>query len=120
MAVSLKPVEWLGSSHKDLLAMPEEVQRHIGFTLYLVQCGRMPPEVKPLKGYGGANVQEIIVDYDTDTYRAVYTLRYPTLIYMLHVFKKKSKSGRATPKRDIELIERRLKFAQDLEKNRRT
>lgn len=120
MAVSLKPVEWLSSTKKDLLALPDEVQQHIGFVLYLVQCGRMPPEVKPLKGYGGASVQEIIVDYDTDTYRAVYTLRYPARIYMLHVFKKKSKSGAATPKRDIELIERRLKLAQQMEQNWRT
>jgi phage-related protein len=105
---------------KDLLALPEEVQHEVGFILYEVQCGRMPPEVKPLKGYGGASVQEIVMDYDRDTYRVVYTVRFADLIYVLHVFKKKSKSGSATPKRDIELIERRLKLAQEIEKKRRT
>jgi phage-related protein len=79
----------------------------------------MPPEAKPLKGFGGASVQEIVVDYDRATFRAVYTVRFAQWIYMLHVFKKKAKSGIATPKPGIELIERHLKQAVEMEKNRR-
>ena len=115
----IKPVAWIGSTKKDLLALPEAVQKEVGFVLFQVQCGKMPPEAKPLKGFGSASVQEIIVDYNRDTYRAVYTVRFADLIYVLHVFKKKSKSGIATPKSDLELIERRLKQAVEMERDRR-
>ena len=119
MDVILKPVAWLGSTKKDLLALPKEVQGKVGFALYQVQCGQMPEDAKPLKGFGGASVQEISVDYDRETYRAVYTVRFVDRVYVLHVFQKKSKSGIATPKRDIDLIERRLKQAEKIEKDRR-
>ncbi len=79
----------------------------------------MPAEAKPLKGFGGASVQEIVVDHNRETYRAVYTVRSTERIYVLHVFKKKAKSGIATPKSDLDLIERRLKQAVEMEKNRR-
>lgn len=79
----------------------------------------MPAEAKPLKGFGGASVQEIVVDHNRDTYRAVYTVRFAERIYVLHVFKKKAKSGIATPKSDLDLIERRLKQTVEMEKNRR-
>jgi phage-related protein len=119
MADSLKPVWWIGSTKKDLLALPEEVQHQIGFALYQVQLGKMPDEAKPLKGYGGASVQEIVVDFNRDTYRAVYTIRFADRVYVLHVFKKKAKSGIATPKSDVELIERRLKQVEQMEKQRK-
>jgi phage-related protein len=119
MAEMVKPIAWIGSTKKDLLAMPEAVQKEVGFILFQVQCGKMPPEAKPLKGFGGASVQEIVVDYDRATFRAVYTVRFAEWIYVLHVFKKKAKSGIATPKPDLELIERRLKQAVEMEKNRR-
>jgi phage-related protein len=119
MAEVVKPVAWIGSTKKDLLAMPEAVQKEVGFILFQVQCGMTPPEAKHLKWFGGASVQEIVVDYDRATFRAVYTVRFAQWIYMLHVFKKKAKSGIATPKPDLELIERRLKQAVEMEKNRR-
>ena len=119
MAEVVKPVAWIGSTKKDLLAMPEPVQKEVGFILFQVHCGKMPPQAKPLKGFGGASVQEIVVDFDRATFRAVYTVRFAQWIYMLHVFKKKAKSGSATPKPDLELIERRLKQAVEMEKNRR-
>ncbi len=119
MAEVVKPIAWIGSAKKDLLAMPEAVQKELGFILFQVQCGKMPPEAKPLKGFGGASVQEIVVDYDRATFRAVYTVRFPQWIYVLHVFREKSKSGVATRKPDLELIERRLKQAVEMEKNRR-
>ena len=99
--------------------MPEEVQNQVGFALFQVQCGKMPTEAKPLKGYGGASVQEIVVDHNRDTYRAVYAVRFAERVYVLHVFKKKAKSGIATPKSDLELIDRRLKQAVEMEKSRR-
>lgn len=119
MDARVKPVAWIGSTKKDLLALPEAVQKEVGFVLFQVQCGKMPPEVKPLQGFGGASVQEIVVDYNRDTYRAVYTVRFAELIYVLHVFKKKAKSGIATPKPDLELIARRLKQAVEMERDRR-
>ena len=118
-APPLKPVLWIGSSRKDLRALPAPVQDYIGYALYVAQLGGKHRDAKTLSGFGGASVQEIVVDYDRDTYRAVYTVRFADRIYVLHVFKKKSKSGSATPKSDRELIERRLKQAQVMEKDRK-
>jgi phage-related protein len=115
----LKPVIWIGSSRKDLRALPAPVQDYIGYALHLAQLGDKHRDAKTLTGFGGASVQEIIVDYNRDTYRAVYTVRFTDRIYVLHAFKKKSKSGIAMPKSDLELIERRLKQAQEMEKDRR-
>jgi phage-related protein len=118
-APPLKPVMWIGSSRKDLRALPAPVQDYIGYALYLAQLGGKHRDAKALSGFGGASVQEIVVDYDRDTYRAVYTVRFTDRIYVLHAFKKKSKSGIATPKSDRELIERRLKQAQEMERDRK-
>jgi len=74
MAEVVRPIAWIGSAKKDLLAMPEAVQKEVGFIRFQVQCGTMPPQAKPLKGFGGASVQEIVVDYDRATFRAVYTV----------------------------------------------
>ena len=116
---SLKPLSWIGSSLKDLQALPAPVQSKTGYALYVAQRGGKPREAKVLKGFGGASVQEIVVDYNRDTYRAVYTVKFAERIYVLHVFQKKSKSGSATPKSDMELIERRLKQAEEIERDRR-
>jgi phage-related protein len=80
--------------------------------------GETDPAAKPLKGFSGARVMEIIDRYDTNTYRAVYTAQFSNVIYVLHVFQKKSKSGIATPQKDIELIRRRLAEAQRLNRQR--
>jgi len=100
-------------------ALPEDVQDEIGFDLFYVQRGLTPDSAKPLKGFGGANVLEIVCDYNTNTYRAVYTVRFTERVYALHVFQKKSKSGTALPKTDAELIKSRLKLAEEMEKARR-
>lgn len=107
-----KPVFWMGSSLKDLQELSPEVKRAIGFALYLVQIGETPLIAKPLQGFGGATVQELIEDYSTDTYRAVYTVRFAGVVYVLHVFQKKSKRGRATPQADMDLIKQRLRMAE--------
>lgn len=84
----------------------------MGFALYLAQVGRIHRNAKPLKGFGGGSVVEIVGDHQGDTYRAVYTVRFPTAIYVLHAFQKKSKKGIKTPQDDIELIHKRLKAAE--------
>jgi phage-related protein len=107
-----RPLHWIASSRKDLRGFPSGVRRAFGLALFAVQCGDTPPEAKPLKGFGGAGVLELIEDHRGDTYRAVYTVRFSTRIYVLHVFQKKSKRGIATPRRDLELIRDRLKQAE--------
>lgn len=114
----LKPVMWVGSSLDDLRAFPEPVQDHIGYALYVAQRGGKHRATKTLSGFGGGGVVEVIKDSRGDTYRAVYTLRYADAVYVLHAFQKKSKSGRATPRRDVELIKQRLREAEEIAKGR--
>lgn len=108
----LKPVEWIASSLDDLKDFPEEVQQVIGYALYQAQCGEKHPDAKPLKGFKGSGVLEVVENFDGDTYRSVYTVRFEGAVYVLHIFQKKSKHGIATPKQDMELIEARLKRAK--------
>jgi phage-related protein len=118
MASEPKPIVWIGSSRRDLKTFPKQVRSDIGQALYTAQMGEIDPAAKPLKGFGGATVMEIIDRYDTNTYRAVYTVQFSNVIYVLHAFQKKSKSGIATPQKDIELIRRRLAEAQRLNRQR--
>lgn len=116
-----KPVEWVGSSRTDLKAFPREVQRDIGQALFAAQCGEEYPSVKALKGFGGRHVLEIVVSFKSDAYRAVYTVRFADVVYVLHAFQKKSTKGIRTPKHEIDLIRKRLTIAElhDKEKRRR-
>jgi phage-related protein len=107
-----KPVRWIGSSKQDVRAFPEDVRLRIGGALWEAQIGGKAPWAKPLQGFGGAGVLEIVDDDDGDTYRAIYTVRFHNAVYVLHAFQKKSKSGIATPRHEIALIEQRLKRAQ--------
>ena len=116
MAV-VRSLHWMGSSRKDLIAFPDGVKDVMGYGLHLAQCGEKHPDAKPLKGFGGSKTLEIVDDYDGDTYRAVYTVKFGDAVYVLHCFQKKSKSGIATPKPDINLIKKRLKDAEKLHKN---
>jgi phage-related protein len=109
-----KPLYWIASSRKDLKAMPVPVQKKIGTALLDVQYGEKPADAKPLLGFGGAGVLEIIDDYRTDTYRAVYTVDFPGAVYVLHAFQKKATHGVATPRREIDLVRRRYEFARRL------
>jgi phage-related protein len=109
-----KQLVWVGSSRRDLREFPPAVRRTFGVALFAVQLGETPPDAKPLKGFGGAGVLELIDDHKGSTYRAVYTVRFATRIYVLHAFQKKSKRRIATPKREIELIRERLKWAERL------
>ena len=114
----LKPVIWVGSSLKDLRAFPEPVQDHMGYALYVAQRGGRHRNAKTLSGFGGAGVVEVIKDFRGDTFRAVYTVRHADAVYVLHAVQKKSKTGRETPRRDMELIEQRLREAEQIAKGR--
>ena len=98
-----KPLFWVGSSIEDLREFPEDVKQAFGYALYLAQMGRKAPHAKPLKGFGGAGVLEIVEDHVGDTYRTIYTVRFADAVYVLHTFQKKSKKGIATPKKEIEI-----------------
>jgi phage-related protein len=112
----IKPVAWIGSSKADLSAFPEEVKDSLGFALYVAQQGGKHRDAKPLRGFGGAGILEIVDDFDGDTYRAVYTVRFAGRVYVLHIFQKKSKTGIKTPKAEINLIQSRLKRAEEVHK----
>lgn len=112
----MKPLYWLGNSLKNLKDMPKEVQETFGHALYLAQTGNKHRAAKPLKRFSGAGILEVVEDYEGNTYRAVYTVRFGEAIFVLHVFQKKSKSGISTPKQEIDIIESRLKQAQEMHK----
>ena len=106
-----KPLIWIGRTKKDLKTFPGDVQDVFGYALHLAQMGSKHPAAKPLKGFGGAGVLEIVDDHEGGTYRAVYTVKIGDVVYALHAFQKKSARGIATPKAEIALIKQRLKEA---------
>ena len=115
-----KPVIWIGSSRKDFGEFPEPVKDRMGYALFVAQQGGKHADAKPLGGYGGAGVVEIVRDHKGDTYRAVYTVRLAGAVYVLHAFQKKSKTGRETPKAEIDLIDRRLREAERIATERQS
>ena len=108
---AIKPISWIGFSYKDFRAFPDPVQDAVGYALYRAQIGTKHESAKPLKGFGGAGVLEIVTDHVGDTFRAVKFVM-AMAIYVLHVFQKKSKTGSKTPPEEIELVRRRLKLAE--------
>jgi phage-related protein len=115
-APGLKPLTWIGSTKKDLLALPGKVIDTFGYALYLAQTGKKHEQAKPLHGFGSAGVLEIVEDWRGNAYRAVYTVRFAAAVFVLHVFQKKAKSGIATPRQDMELVRERLKAAEQIVK----
>ncbi len=114
-AAGEKPLFWVGSAKRDLLAFPDPVKDEIGVALSVAQFGGKHPKAKPWKG-DGAGVFEVVEDHRGDTYRAVYTVRFEGAVYALHAFQKKSPKGIKTRKVDTELISQRLRMAtQDYE-----
>ena len=107
---------WVGSSKRDLRSLPGPVEDLFGYALYLAQDGKKHEQAKPLKGFGSAGVLEVVEDWDRSTYRAVYTVRFVGVVFVLHVFQKKSTRGAATPKADLNLIRERLKAAERIAK----
>lgn len=116
-AQPLKPVIWLGDSLRELKTFPAPVQDEMGYAIYLAQRGDKHVSAKPLKGLG-SGVLEVVSDHRGDTFRSVYTVRLAERVFVLHAFQKKSKSGIATPKSEIELIKQRLKQAIEISKKK--
>jgi len=114
--INLREAVWIGDSKARLKEFPQPVQKDIGDALFIVQAGSMSPAAKPFKSVG-SGVFEIRSDYRTDTYRAVYAVKIGDRVYVLHCFQKKSKRGIKTPKKEVGLIKKRLKMAQELEEN---
>jgi phage-related protein len=110
----VRELVWIGSSQADVRSFPDAIRRTIGYALYVAQFGGKHPSAKPLKGFTGAGTLEIADDHDGDTYRAVYTLTLPGVVYVLHAFQKKSRRGIATPQGEMELIRRRLQWAREI------
>jgi phage-related protein len=111
-----KPTEFVGSSRDDLAEFPTAVKDVFGFAIFQAQIGGRHQRAKPLTGgsdFKGASVLEVVDDFDGDTYRAVYTVRFEGVVYVLHAFQKKSKSGIATPKSEIDIIKSRLARAKE-------
>lgn len=111
-----KPLAWIGSSKKDLMALPLEVRKFFGHALDFAQRGDKHDAAKVLKGFGGAGVLELVEDDQDGTYRAVYTVKFAQAVFVLHCFSKKSKRGIETPKEDMDIIRARLKVAEALAK----
>ena len=119
MTVQEKPLIWIGSSKKDLMALPIKVRKFFGHALDFAQRGERHDSAKVLKGFGGAGILEVVEDDAGGTYRAVYTVKFKEAVFVLHCFQKKSKSGIATPKEDLEIIRARLKVAETIAKEMR-
>ncbi|MBZ0087625.1 MAG: type II toxin-antitoxin system RelE/ParE family toxin [Thermomonas sp.] len=109
-----RPLEWIASSYKDLMALPSDVRRRFGYALSLAQMGDRDDAAKVLKGFGGSGVLEVVEDDAGGTYRAVYTVKFAEAVFVLHCFQKKSKRGVATPKADMDIIHARMKVAEAL------
>jgi phage-related protein len=113
---SERPLIWIGSSKKDLMELPIQVRKFFGHALHFAQMGEQHTAAKVLKGFGGAGVLELVEDDADGTYRAVYTVRFKESVFVLHCFQKKSKSGIATPKKEMDVIAARLKVAEMMAK----
>ena len=107
-----RPLEWIASSHKDLMALPAGVRRFFGYALSLAQAGDQHDSAKVLQGFGSAGVLELVEDDAAGTYRAVYTVKFKEAVFVLHCFQKKSKRGIGTPEGDMDIIRARLKVAE--------
>jgi len=112
MKESKKTLYWVASSKKDLKSLPADVQDVFGYALHQAQEGKKHDQAKPLRGFGGTGVLEVVENYKSDTYRAVYTVKFGSAVYVLHCFQKKSVHGIETPKPDMGLIRERLKTAE--------
>jgi phage-related protein len=114
--VSEKPLFWIGSSKRDLMALPVGVRKFFGHALNFAQEGEQHDAAKVLKGFGGAGVLELVEDDAGGTYRAVYTVKFQEAVFVLHCFQKKSKRGISTPQKEMEIIHARLKVAEAIAK----
>ncbi len=114
----MKDIEWVGRSREALREFPQDVRRTMGFALREAQRGDKNERAKPLKGFGGAGVLEIVDDFDSDTYRTMYTVRFVDTVYVLHAIQKKSTHGIETPQREMDTVRRNLARVEQVEAER--
>lgn len=114
----MKCLQWVGGSKKDLMKLPEDVQREIGYALYVAQKSETHESAKLFKGHG-SGIYEIVSDYDKNAYRAIYIVNLNEFIYVIHVFQKKSKKGIQTPREELKVIKQRLKRLKETLSERR-
>lgn len=112
----VKELGWVSSSKKDLMDFPLDIRKEMGHALYVAQQGGKYKDAKPLKGFGGASVLEVVQNDGNGTYRTMYTVQFEEVVYVLHAFQKKSKTGIKTTKQDMNLVEKRLAVAQQMHK----
>jgi phage-related protein len=117
-AKPVKELEWIASSKRDLMEFPSAVRKDMGHALYIAQQGGKHKDAKPLAGFGGASILEVVQSDAKGTFRAMYTVQFDEVVYVLHAFQKKSKAGIKTPKQEMDLVEKRLVAAQQLHKER--
>lgn len=113
----MKKVIWVGSSYENFMEFPHEVRHATGYALYQAQLGKKHEHTKVLSGMGSAGVMEIRENDRNGTYRVVYTVEMKDFVFVLHAFQKKSKSGIATPKQELELLKNRIRDAKALYKS---
>jgi len=114
----VKALRFVGSAYNELCAFPRDVYRSVGRSLMIAQLGEKAANAKPLKGFGSAGVLEVIEDHHGDTYRAVYTVKLASAVYVLHCFQKKSVRGGQVPRLNRELIEKRWRDAVRIEEDK--
>ena len=106
------PYSGKGRAERTSKKIPKAVRQTVGLALFDAQTGGKHPNAKPLQGFGGAGVLEVVEDDDGNTYRAVYTVKFADVVYVLHAFQKSSKRGSKTPAKEIDKVAARLKEAQ--------
>lgn len=114
----VRELEWIASSKKDLMEFPSDVRKGMGHALYIAQQGGKHKDAKPLAGFGGASVLEVVQSDGNGTFRTMYTVQFEEVVYVLHAFQKKSKAGIKTPKQEMDLVKKRLAAVQQLHKDR--
>lgn len=112
----VKDLGWIGSSKKDFIAFPKDVKKEMGHALYMAQEGGKHKSAKPLNGFLGSSVLEIVEKDENGTFRTIYTVHFAEVVFVLHAFQKKSKTGIKTPPHEIDLVKKRLKWAQQIYK----
>ena len=113
-----RDIIWVSSSLEDLRRFPEPVRKVMGFALFQAQCGGKHLQARPLKGFGGAGVLEVVEDFDGNVFRAVYTVRFADVVYVLHAFQKRSKRGIETTRREMEVVRSWPRLARDADRSR--
>ena len=113
MARTTRPISWIKAARKAFEAFPEAVQLEALRALTIAAEGQKSDIAKPMQGLG-SGIMEIALRHRGDAWRMVYAVQIGTDIWVIHAFQKKSKTGIATPKQEIDLIRERIKRLQEM------